>query len=142
MPQTVAKAAQSEPVLMPEKAGPANMKAVLPNPMQGPTSDSSHKPYTHGPAIWDLLVAAHGSVKATAFTMSNTDPSLLRRQILDGTLPLKKLLEADPRALAAFGAYLVEQFNGATKSKREIALERIPELLAAFLDAVSDREAK
>lgn len=76
-------------------------------------------------------------MKAAAFQMGDTDPSLLRRQILDGTLPLRKLFEADPKALAAFGEFLVEQYGDAKKSKQEIAREKLPELLATIIDALA-----
>lgn len=80
----------------------------------------------------------HGSVKAAAFTMGNTDPSLLRRQVLDGTLPLKKLLEADPKALVTFGEFLIEHFGAKAKSRHDIAVEKVQELLAAILELRSE----
>lgn len=132
---TVANAHRSEPVLPSAGLGRRTVKAHLKGPMVGPTQISMR-----GPAIWEVLVRAHGSVKAMAFTMGNTDPSLLRRQVLDGTLPLKKLLEADPRALAAFGEFLVEHYGHTQKSKQQIAREKLPELLALFLDAVSEEK--
>lgn len=132
MPRIMANGLQSDPVLMPDKIGRRSQaKASF-----SPTSD-----FPFGPVIWEVLVKEHGSVKAAAFTMGDTDPSLLRRQILDGTLPIKKLFEADPRALAAFGDFLVEQFGDSKKTKQELAREKLPELLAAFMDALTP-EAK
>lgn len=88
-------------------------------------------------------MSGHGSVKAAAFTMGNTDPSQLRREVLDGTLPLKKLLEADPRALAAFGEFLTAHFGDDKKSPQQITRERIAELLALLYDALAVKpEAK
>lgn len=129
MRPTVANAPSSFPVLDPECLGRRQVKATL----KSPTSD-----FTLGSVIWEVLVKEHGSVKAAAFTMGNTDPSFLRRQILDGTLTIKKLFEADPRALAAFGEFLVEQYGHTKKSKREIAREKLPELLALFIDAIGE----
>lgn len=103
--------------------------------LKSPASD-----FTYGGAIWGVLVNAHGSVKEAAFAMGNTDPSLLRRQILDGTLPLKKLFEAEPKALAAFGDFLTEHFGDTQKSKQQIAREKLPELLALILDAVTEEK--
>lgn len=99
--------------------------------LKRPTSD-----FRFGNAIWEVLVKEHGSVKAAAFTMGDTDPSLLRRQVLDGTLPIRKLFEAEPRALAGLGQFLVETFGDSKKTKSELARERLPELFAAFLEAV------
>ena len=83
-------------------------------------------------------MSGHGSVKATAITMGNRDRSLLRREVLDGSLTLKQLLEADPRALAALGEFLIDTFGESQKSKAQIARERLPELLATILEAVSE----
>jgi len=113
---------------MPDKIGGRTAKAGL---------HRTPSDFTLGEAIWEVLVRGHGSVKAAAFTMGNTDPSLLRRQVLDGTLTLKKLFEADPKALASFGEFLVEHFGHTKKSKREIAREKLPELLALVFDALA-----
>lgn len=133
MAASIPQRRQSEEVRTSDRIGLRPAKAHL----KSPTSD-----FTQGNAIWDVLVKAHGSVNAAAITMGNTDPSLLRRQVLDGTLPIKKLFEADPKALAAFGEFLVEQFGDSRKSKAQIAREKIPALLAAFLEAVSDEGDK
>ena len=129
MPSTVANARQSTEVLPQDGIRLRPAKATL----KSPTSD-----FSFGPGLWEVLVKEHGSVKATAFTMGDTDPSLLRRQVMDGTLPIKKLFDADPQALAAFGEFLVEQFGGTRKSKQQIAREKLPELFAALLDAVTE----
>lgn len=128
MASNVATRRVSEEVRLPDKIGYQPIKPSA----QSPTSD-----FSYGAAIWDVLVSGHGSVKATAFTMDNTDPSQLRRQVLDGTLPLKKLLEADPKALASLGEFLIQHFGDAKKSKRQIARERLPELLALVFDALA-----
>ena len=120
---------QSEEVRTSDRIGLKPAKAHL----KRPTSD-----FTSGPALWEVLVTAHGSVNAAAITMGNTDPSLLRRQVLDGTLPIKKLFEADDRALAAFGEFLVERFGDARKSKAQIAREQLPAMFAKFLEAITE----
>lgn len=131
MPANVAARLMSEEVRTSDTFRPTPAKATL----KSPTSDSG-KTFELGPAIWEVLVKEHGSVKAAAHTMGDTDPSLLRRQIVDGTLPLKKLFEADPKALAAFGEFLVEHYGDAKKSRQEIAREKLPELFAAIIDAI------
>lgn len=133
MSHSMNPARKSDPVRLPDTFGRRQAKASLP----GPTSD-----FALGEQIWEVIVKGHGSVKAAAYSMGNTDPSLLRRQILDGTLPLKKLLEADPKALAAFGEFLREHFGHATKSKAQIAREKLPELLATILEAVAEAERR
>lgn len=135
MSANVAVRVTSEEVRTSDGFGRRQAKASLKSPIQSPTSD-----FTLGPVIWEVLVKEHGSVKATAFAMGDTDPSLLRRQIIDGTLPLKKLLEADPKALAAFGEFLVEQYGQSRKSKQQIAREKLPELIAALIEAVTPEE--
>jgi hypothetical protein len=127
---------RSEPVPHEGAIRPTSSTAVLRRRM----SDRVGPPPDLKPAIYEVLMRGHGSVKAMAYTMGNTDPSLLRRQILDGTLPLKKLLEADPRALAAFGEFLLEHYGHALKSRQQLAREKLPELLALFLDAVSEEK--
>lgn len=94
--------------------------------------------FSLGVALWNVLVHAHGSVNATAITMGNTDPSFLRRQVLDGTLPIKKLFEADDRALADFGDFLLEHFGQSRKTKSQMAREKLLEALAAFLDLTTE----
>lgn len=98
-----------------------------------PTKDE----FEHGDAIWEVLVKEHDSVKAMAYQMGPIDRSLLRRRIQDGSLTIKELFKADPKALAAFGDFLKEHYGETKKSKQEIARERLPELLATFLDAFS-----
>ncbi len=124
--------AQSEEVQTSDRIGPSRRQPAKAH-LKSRKSD-----FRYGHALWDLLTQAHGSVNATAITMDNTDPSLLRRQILDGTLPIKKLFQADHKALAAFGEFLVDTFGSTRKSKAELALEKLPELLAAFLDIAAD----
>lgn len=133
MAPSVAARSASDPDRFPDKAGPSRAKAHL----KGPTSD-----FRYGAALWDVLVAGHGSVKSAAITMGNTDPSLLRRQVLDGTLPIKKLFESDDKALADLGEFLVETFGKARKSKAQIAREKLPEMFAAFIAAISEGDQK
>ena len=130
MGQTVTASRRSDQNLLPDRAGPSRVKAHLGSP--------TVRTFDLGNAIWEVLVKGHGSVKAAAFTMGQTDPSLLRRQVLDGTLPLKKLMEADPRALVTFGEFLVEHFGEKSKSKAQLAREKLPELLATILDIVDE----
>jgi hypothetical protein len=122
--------------LISEEVRPSD--ALRPKPAKATLQSPTHRTFTLGETIWEVLVKGHGSVKAAAFSMGDTDPSLLRRQILDGTLPLKKLFEADPKALAAFGEFLVEHYGHAKKSKKQIARERLPELFAALLEAIEE----
>lgn len=132
MSSSVAARRTSEQDRLPDKVGCLPAKANLP----GPTD----RTFALGATIWEVLVKGHGSVKAAAFTMGQTDPSLLRRQVLDGTLPLKKLLEADAKALVTFGEFLVEHYGEASKSKAQLAREKLPELLATLLDLVEERK--
>lgn len=76
---------RSEEVRTSDAIGLRPAKAQL----KSPTSD-----FSHGSALWDVLIKEHGSVNAAAITMGNTDPSFLRRQVLDGTLPIKKLVRS------------------------------------------------
>lgn len=90
--------------------------------------------------IWEAVVRGHGSVKTTAFTMGDTDPSLLRRQVTDGTIRLREFFEADENALCEFAEYVLETFQPARKTKKQIARERLPELVALMLDATEGDE--
>lgn len=128
MAATVANARQSHLVPELDNVGLRPAKASL----QRPTTAT----FELGEVIWEVLVKGHGSVKETAFAMGNTDRSLLRRRVLDGSLELRELFQADPKALVAFGEFLQTHFGEAQKTKQQIARERLPELLALFLDAL------
>lgn len=132
MGASVARQASSVPV----RSSDADRHRMAKAHLDRPTSD-----FSYGAAIWDVLWKGHGSVKAAGITMGNTDPSQLKRQICDGTIRLKDLFGADDKALALLGQFLLDNFGDATKSKAQVAREKIPELLAAILDLV-DGEAK
>src|SRR5688572_12404521 len=131
MPSTLANARQSHLVPELDKVGPRRAAAAGMHPMNGST-------FALGEVIWEVLVKGHGSVKETAYQMGDTDRSLLRRRVLDGTLELRDLFTADPKALAAFGEFLIDQYGDSKKTKQQIAREKLPELLAAFVDAFSE----
>jgi hypothetical protein len=94
--------------------------------------------FSHGPAIWDVLVHGHGSVKATAFTMGEKDESLIRRQVQDGTIRLREFMDADERALCEFAEWVLGTFKPARKSKRQLARERLPELFTLLMEATEE----
>lgn len=92
-----------------------------------------------GPTLYDVLVDGHGSVKALVLSVNeHKDPTLLKRQISSGTLELRELFKADPTALVVLGEWLIETFGGKRKSKRQMARERLPELLTLMLDVLSE----
>lgn len=135
MTHTVAVARRSHPVPSFDHVGQAKpAKADLP-----PRTTAA---FPLGEAIWEVLVKGHGSVKAAAFTMGDRDRSLLRREVISGELTIKQLFEADEQALATFGEFLIEHFGHRTKSKTQIAREKLPELLAVILEAVAEQEEK
>ncbi len=94
--------------------------------------------FRHGPKIWDALVRGHGSVNATAITMGQTDPTQLKREVTLGTIRLKKFFEADEAALCEFAEYVLDTFQPARKSAKQIAKERLPELLGLMLAALEE----
>jgi hypothetical protein len=97
--------------------------------------------FEFGAKLWDVLVHGHGGAKEAAYTMG-IDRSLLRRKTIDGSLTLEELLQSKPEALVAVGEFFCETFGEKTKSRAQIARAKIPELLAAILDAVSEGETK
>lgn len=131
---SLARQVVSEPVRSSESSRHRMAKAELDRPAVGP--------FVHGAAIWDALVRGHGSVKAAGITMGDTDPSQLKRQICEGTIRLKDLFQADDKALALFGEFLVEQFGESKKSKAQIAREKLPEMLATIIEALAEAEGK
>ena len=88
-----------------------------------------------GGMVESALVRVYGSKKAAAIELEK-DRSQLRRQLEMGTLMIRELDR--PEVLAALGEVLVEEFGGARKSKKQIAIQRLPELLALMLDAVTE----
>lgn len=96
--------------------------------------------FGHGPKIWDAVVRGHGSVNATAITMEDTDPTQLKREITTGSIRLKKFFEADEAALCEFAEYILSTFQPARKSKRDLALERLPELFAVVIEGLTEDE--
>lgn len=138
MDHTVANARRSPLVPHGEGRGPKPTPAKAGLQRQEQTPEPETNDFPLGEAIWEVLVKGHGSVKATAITMGNRDRSLLRREVLSGDLTLKQLLEADDKALAAFGEFLIDNFGDSRKSKAQVARERLPELFAAILDALAE----
>lgn len=135
MPSTMRQRALSPEVPDWSEVGRRPAKAGLPE------KAPEKAPFEFGAKLWDVLVHAHGGAKEAAFVME-IDRSLLRRKTLDGSLTLEELLRAKPEALVAVGECLAETFGEKTKSRAQIARAKIPELLAAILDAVSEGETK
>lgn len=127
MGASVTNPQRSREVRLPDRIG---YQPVAKSPVQ---SD-----FGFGPRIWDAVVRGHGSVKATAYTMGQKDESLIRRQITDGTIRLREFFEADEAALCEFAEYVLETFKPARKSKKQIAREQIPQLLALMLGALEE----
>lgn len=104
----------------------------------GVGSSRTESDFGHGPKIWDAIVRGHGSVNATAITMEDTDPTQLKREVTTGAIRLRKFFEADETALCEFAEYVLDTFQPARKSKRQLARERLPELFAVLLAATED----
>lgn len=130
MAATVTNAVQSKEVRFPDKVGRSPAKAHL----KGPSASD----FGHGQRIWEAIVRGHGSVKAAAFTMGQRDESQIRRQVMDGTIRLREFFEADENALCEFAEYVLATFQPARKSKRQIARERLPELVQLVLEATNE----
>ncbi len=81
------------------------------------------------------LELVHGSKKAAAIALQ-IDRSQLRRQLEIGTLMLREL--DDPDVLAALGEMLLEQYGPARKTKKQLARERLPDMIASLLDLMED----
>lgn len=94
-----------------------------------------------GRTVESALTDAHGSQKAAAIEI-DVDQSQLKRQLRLGTFDLRQHAAAGELFLAKLGEALLEEFGTARKSKAEIARDRLPELFATILDAISEREAK
>lgn len=139
MPQTMTGAVRSQEVRTQDSPRPQAAKASL-RGSDAVRESPMMSDFGPGRTIWEVLVKGHGSANATAITMGNTDPSLLRRQVTEGTIQLRKFFEADEAALCEFAEYVLETFQPARKSKKQIARERLPELLTLMLDAVTEDE--
>lgn len=83
------------------------------------------------------LLAAHGSQKAASIEIG-CDQSQLKRQMRIGTFDTRQEAAAGETYLATLGAMLVEEFGAARKSKKQIARERLPELLDIMLAGLED----
>lgn len=140
MPSTIANSVQSHLVPHGDKPGPKPSAAKAGLRPRTPEPEPEAVSFTYGESIWEVLVKGHGSVKATAITMGNRDRSLLRREVLDGSLTLAQLMQADPKALAAFGEFLMDTFGDSKKCKAQIARERLPEMFALILDAITEQK--
>ena len=82
-----------------------------------------------GGYIEAALVKVYGSKKAAAIELQK-DRSQLRRQLEMGTLMIREL--SDAAVLAALGEILCDEFGAVRKSKKQIARERLPELLGGI----------
>lgn len=83
------------------------------------------------------LLDALGSGKAAALEIG-CDQSQLNRQLQTGTFDTRQEATAGEAFLAKLGEALLEEFGAARKSKKQIARERLPELLAVMLDGLED----
>lgn len=92
-----------------------------------------------GRTIKAALVQTHGSGQAAAITL-DIDQSDLTRRIKIGTLDQRALAAGGEAFLATFGEMLVEEFGAARQSKKQIALQRLPELLQLMIEAVKEGE--
>lgn len=90
-----------------------------------------------GVKLWDVLVHAHGGAKEAAYTMG-IDRSLLRRKVLDLSLTLEELLTAKPEALAEVGELFADTFGDRTKSRTDLAREKLKDALLAILDLTAE----
>lgn len=139
MPRSLANAARSEEVRSYDSIRPTPARASL-RQSDGVGSSRTESDFGHGPKIWEAIVRGHGSVNAAAITMGNTDPTQLKREIDLGTIRLKKFFEADEAALCEFAEYVLNTFKPARKSKRQVAKDRLPELLGLMLAALEGDE--
>jgi hypothetical protein len=126
MSANVAKARASEEVRSYDSVGRKAVKANLKSPILSDGRTTSD--FSHGLGIWDALVTGHGSVNAAAITMENTDPSQLKRLVVDGDIRLKKLFSADARALCALADYILLKFATSRKTPKQLAREQLAEL--------------
>lgn len=85
------------------------------------------------------LLAAHGSGKAAAIEIG-CDQSQMNRQLQMGTFDTRQEATAGAVYLAMLGELLLEEFGAARKSKKQIARERIREVIASLslLDLMED----
>lgn len=90
-----------------------------------------------GSIVESALLAAHVK-KGVAADVIGIDQTQMMRQIKLGTFDLRQCSAAGEAFLAAFGLGLVEAYGAARKSKKQIALDRLPELLALMLAAVQE----
>lgn len=132
MPPSITHTKPSQEVRSYDGIGLKPAKASL----RGPNGSErrTESDFLHGLGVWDAIVKGHGSVNAAAITMENTDPSLLKRQVVDGDLRLKKLFTADERALCAFAEYVLETFQAARKTPKQIAIEKLAEMQRQMAD--------
>jgi len=90
-----------------------------------------------GRTVKAALIAVHGSGQAAAITIA-MDQSQMNRQLRIGTFDLRTSAAAGETFLAKLGEFLKEEFGTAHKTKKQLALERLPELLALMLAAVEE----
>lgn len=143
--RTIATATRSEEV---QSLGPVRRTqahAGLKHPSPSSDSPSASSPVQDdlidrlGRTVKAALVAVHGSGQAAAITIA-MDQSQMNRQLRIGTFDLRTSAAAGETFLAKLGEFLKEEFGTAHKTKKQLALERLPELLALMLAAVEDDE--
>jgi hypothetical protein len=136
MPRTLANAVQPKEVQSLDGIRLRPATAHLDSPTQ-----------SNAPTLLDRLAAvkksalmhAHGSGKVAALEVG-CDQSQLNRQLAMGTFDTRQEAAAGAAYLAALGAALLDEFGAARKSKKQVALERIPELVALMLAAATEDE--
>jgi len=87
--------------------------------------------------VESALVTVHGSQKSAAIEIQ-CDQSQMKRQLRLGTFDLRQQAAAGETFLATLGELLVEAFGTARKSKKKVAIERLPELLGLMLAALEE----
>jgi len=138
MAHSMAQRSRSEEVqsLGPVRRTPA--KAGLESPAESsPVHDDRMDRL--GRTVKAALVAVHGSGQAAAITIA-MDQSQMNRQLRIGTFDLRTAAAAGDTFLAKLGEFLKDEFGTAHKTKRQLALERLPELLALMLAAVEEED--
>jgi hypothetical protein len=134
MSHRLQNAAQSQEVSPLDRGGRRMLKAAAPSPAESHTVPDA--PIAgFGGCVEAVLVRVFGSKKAAAIELQ-TDRSQLRRQCERGTLMLREIDRPD--ILAELGYELVAQYGGARKSRKQVAIERIPELIALMIGALEE----
>lgn len=138
MPASVPQSRPSQEVQTLDRVRLVAAKAQLESP--APSTAVDHSPLDRLSRIVEsALVLAHGSQKSAAIEIA-CDQSQMKRQLRLGTFDLRQQAAAGDAFLATLGAALVEEYGTARKSKKQIAREQIPHLLALMMTALEDAE--